>query len=106
MNMASVGMDSVVSVMRIDLVVVNVGDVVGVLSYMLGVEGVEVVHGSLVKNNCWFRGFSKDAAAPYKWWVSCIVRDEDRVTQDVFKGHIEIGLSKRIGRASTKGGTI
>ena len=66
MGMASVGMASVRSVrllrLRMGLVGVNVGDVRSVLSLVLGVIGVGVAHGLLVRSdNCWL-GFSKDAA--------------------------------------------
>ena len=112
-GVASVGMGSVGSVrsvrlmrLRMGLVGVSVGDVRSVLSLVLGVIGVGVVHGLLVRNDsCWL-GFSKDAAVNYRCGT-CVntAGYHDRVTQDVFKGHCETGLSPRMGHAHSNGGT-
>ena len=123
MGMASVGMGSVGSVgsvrsvrlmrlrmglvrVSVGLVGVSVGDVRSVLSLVLGVIGVGVVHGLLVRNDrCWL-GFSKDAAVNYSCGT-CVntAGYNDRVTQNVFKGHCETGLSPRMGHAIRNGGT-
>lgn len=72
-GMASVGMGSVGSVrsvrlmrLRMGLVGVRVGEVGSVLSLVLGVVGVGVVHGLLVRRDNCSLCFSKDAAVNYR----------------------------------------
>ena len=72
-GMASVGMGSVGSVrsvrlmrLRMGLVGVRVGEVRSVLSLVLGVVGVGVVHGLLVRRDNCCLCFSKDAAVNYR----------------------------------------
>ena len=113
MGMASEGMGSVGSVrsvrllwLRMGLVLVRVGEVRSVLCLVLGVIGVGVVHGLHVRSDDFWLGFSKDAAANY---CSCVWSNSagynDRVTQNVFKGHCEAFLSPSPARTHSNGGT-